>query len=114
MIKTGFIKYFLIVLILNQAHAFVRSQTVDHWETVIMASDTWHYFPGMSEPPSDWPDIGFDDSSWLSGPGGIGYGNDDDATVISPVTSLYLRTYFLTIYIRKAPMRMVNILTGSN
>ncbi len=95
MLKTGFIKYFLIVLFLNQAHAFVRSQSVDHWETVVMASDTWHYFAGVSEPPSDWPDIGFDDSSWLSGPGGIGYGDDDDATVISPVTSLYLRTYFI-------------------
>jgi hypothetical protein len=59
-----------------------------------MASDIWHYFIGNSEPPSDWMSIGFDDSGWLEGPGGIGYGDDDDATIISPVTSVYLRKRF--------------------
>ena len=45
--------------------------------------------------PSNWNTIDFDDSSWLSGPSSIGYGDDDDITVIDPVVSLYLRKTFL-------------------
>ena len=72
----------------------VDSQTINHWEMVVAASDTWHYFPGNSEPPAAWANTNFDESSWLSGPGGIGYGDGDDATIISPVLSVYLRTSF--------------------
>jgi len=42
----------------------------------IYVGDTWRYFKGMSEPPSNWNDIGFDDSAWLEGPTGIGYSSD--------------------------------------
>jgi hypothetical protein len=59
-----------------------------------MASDTWSYLPGNSEPPLNWIEPGFNDSSWQSGSGGIGYGDGDDATVISPVTSVYVRIKF--------------------
>lgn len=72
----------------------LKSQTVDHWETVVMAGDIWSYFPGNSEPPADWAETGFNDSSWQTGPGGIGYGDGDDATVINAVTSVYLRIKF--------------------
>lgn len=67
---------------------------VDHWETIVMAEDSWMYFPGDSQPPPDWNDLSFDDSVWPSGPGGIGYGDEDDATVIDPVISLYMRIRF--------------------
>ena len=72
----------------------VNSQTINHWEMVIAASDTWQYFPGTSEPPTTWANKDFDATSWLSGPGGIGYGDGDDGTTISAVPSVYLRINF--------------------
>ncbi|MHC4302647.1 MAG: InlB B-repeat-containing protein, partial [Planctomycetota bacterium] len=42
----------------------------------ISAGDTWRYFKGTVEPPANWNDLGFDDSSWLLGPTGIGYSSD--------------------------------------
>jgi hypothetical protein len=65
-----------------------------HWESVILAGQQWKYLPAVSEPPADWMMPGFDDSSWPVGPGGIGYADGDDATVIGPVNSLYLRRSF--------------------
>jgi len=70
------------------------SQSVNHWEMVVASGDTWSYFPGNSEPPFTWPNTDFETRYWASGPGGIGYGDNDDATVIGNVTSLYMRLNF--------------------
>ena len=72
-----------------------------HWETVIEWGDEWKYFVPQSEPPSDWRTVGFDDSDWLSGPSGFGYGDNDDSTNVgsqdpfepSPV-SIFIRKKF--------------------
>ena len=48
---------------------------VQHWETVINWGDEWNYFLGTSNPPSDWLYPEFNDSEWLSGPSGFGYGD---------------------------------------
>jgi hypothetical protein len=51
---------------------------------LIHAGDIWKYFEGTGEPSGgnvNWTRrTGFDDSGWLSGPTGIGYGDGDDAT----------------------------------
>ncbi len=65
-----------------------------HWETAVYATDTWRFRLGTSEPDPAWKDPGFDDAFWSLGPGGIGYGDGDDATVIPPVPSVYLRIRF--------------------
>ncbi len=71
------------------------SQSVNHWEGIIEAADTWKYIIPVSEPPQEWTDPGFDDTSWLSGPGGFGYGDDDDSTQVPPGTiSVYIRKSF--------------------
>lgn len=88
----NFLMAVLCLLITMQASA-----QVDHWESIILAEDTWHYHPGTTAPDPQWKSDGFDDSGWLSGPGGIGYGDGDDNTVISPVLSLYLRTEFTIV-----------------
>ncbi len=65
------------------------------WRTLVMAEDQWSYFSAdIAAPAPNWQLPGFDDSSWLTGPGGIGYEDNDDATIIEPVHSLYLRTSF--------------------
>ena len=79
------------LLLFNLQCFKLASQTIDHWETVIMANDIWSFLPGNTEPPNDWNEPGFDDSLWQKGPGGIGYGDGDDATVIDPVISLVLK-----------------------
>ncbi|NVO02208.1 MAG: CotH kinase family protein [Bacteroidetes bacterium] len=71
-----------------------RTAFFDHWEVPIYANIQWKYFLGYSEPPSDWREVTFNDASWTSGQGGIGYGDGDDSTVITPTISLYMRKSF--------------------
>ena len=66
----------------------------DHWETAVYADDEWAYLIPESELPSDWNTIGFDDSDWSTGPGGFGYGDEDDGTEIDSALSVYLRRIF--------------------
>ena len=66
----------------------------DHWETAVYAGDNWSYIVPETELPTDWNSLGFDDTSWLTGPGGFGYGDEDDGTEIDPSISVYLRRIF--------------------
>jgi len=71
-----------------------RKPAVNHWETAIFASDSWKYFVGTQEPPYNWKELGFNAATWSEGPGGIGYGDDDDLTVIGMAYSVYMRRSF--------------------
>ncbi len=88
------VKYYCFLFLFLQT--LLHGQAPDYdWRTLVMAEDQWTYFPADVAPPAqNWQLSGFDDSSWLTGPGGIGYADDDDATTIDPVYSLYLRTSF--------------------
>lgn len=90
-------KLFLIILfVLPVASLF--SQAVDHYETVIYDSDTWKYFVGTSDPGASWKNKTFDDSSWSSGEGGFGFGDNDDRTVISTsAISVFIRKTFTIV-----------------
>jgi hypothetical protein len=85
---------FSLCAVLSFNTLFAQNATVDHWETVVYADDMWRYFRGVSEPDANWKKLSFDDSGWAQGPGGIGYGDGDDNTIIEPCTSLYLRIKF--------------------
>ncbi|MEO8231359.1 MAG: CotH kinase family protein [Ignavibacteriota bacterium] len=72
-----------------------RTEYVKHWETIIDWGDVWKYRLGTSEPPVAWKNLGFDDQSWLSGPSGFGYGDNDDSTIVpASVNSVYVRKTF--------------------
>lgn len=86
-------RYFLLLFVFF-TNILVSAQGVDHWESLVNAGNEWRYFTGVSEPPAAWTDLTFDDGSWAKGPGGIGYGDGDDATIIMPVASVYLRRTF--------------------
>lgn len=63
----------------------------------ISKGDNCLYFEGTSEPPATWSYENFDDSSWTSAPMGLGYGDDDDATVLNMngnYSSVYVRLPF--------------------
>ncbi len=66
-------------------------------QRLINIGDEWRYFKGTQAPPTDWNSLSFDDSTWLSGPTGIGYGDSDDATVLSDMNNGYL-----TVFARRA------------
>ena len=42
----------------------------------------------------NWTSVSFDDSGWTPGTGGVGYGDDDDNTVVDPAISVYCRYPF--------------------
>lgn len=87
-------KYSVIVLLLLMAEHGL-SQPIDHWETVVYDSMKWRYWPGTSAPGANWHTPAFNDQLWQEGRGGIGYGDGDDRTVISPVISVFLRRKFM-------------------
>lgn len=85
-------KYWILLALITFGTQTLNAQL--HWESIVVSGVVWNYFPATSEPPADWMQTGFDDSEWPVGNGGIGYADNDDATVINPVNSLYLRTTF--------------------
>jgi len=65
---------------------------------LVRHGDDWSYRKGTSEPQADWktaPDAGLD-PAWLIGPGGFGYADEDDATVLDDMLNGYN-----TVYIRR-------------
>ncbi|HKK42320.1 MAG TPA: CotH kinase family protein [Bacteroidales bacterium] len=84
----------LLMIMSSMSMAFLRGQTINHWETAVFNTDTWHYFVGTSEPDANWRSLSFDDSSWPTGIGGFGYSDDDDNTVIPQTSSVYIRIKF--------------------
>ena len=70
-------------LALRSREEALFEERVIHDDTALVRSnEIWRYRKGTSEPPASWLSEGFDDSAWLSGPTGIGYGDDDDRTVL--------------------------------
>jgi hypothetical protein len=64
--------------------------------TLISEGDTWRYFKGSTWPGNAWVTLAFDDSAWLTGMSGIGYGDNDDSTVLSDMQNSYT-----TVFTRK-------------
>ena len=71
-----------------------RIPTIDHYESIITANQTWNYIVPTTEPNASWRSPGAALTGWLSGVGGIGFGDGDDGTTIGTSTSVYLRKTF--------------------
>jgi hypothetical protein len=90
--------------------AFVDFSVPSHWvagplsrivggTSLIAPGDEWRFFRGTEAPaggPSGWTQRGYNHSSWETGATGIGYGDDDDATVLDDMEGNYT-----TVYARK-------------
>ena len=70
-------------------------------DAIVTASATWRYRDDGSDQGMAWRAPGFDDSGWSAGPGELGYGDGDEATVVNcgpsaPVcnTGNFITTYF--------------------
>lgn len=59
---------------------------------------TWRWFYAEGGPGDGWAAPGFDDSTWAQGAGELGYGDSDEATIISTSpTPRPLTAYFRTV-----------------
>ncbi|HSO86844.1 MAG TPA: CotH kinase family protein [Draconibacterium sp.] len=79
-----------------------RLQIPLQWYTIINIKQNWKYFIPKSEPSSTWKSFGFNESGWLTGNSGIGFGDNDDNTVI-PVGSIsvFMRKKFTVTNLEK-------------
>lgn len=73
---------------------FLAFASTDHWESIITTGSQCHYLVPTAPVDDLWTSIEFDDSGWATGPGGIGYGDDDDSTLIDTAISVYCRYTF--------------------
>ena len=99
----------LLLLLYNLNSFSANTKPVDHWETAIYYNDTWNYQPGYSEPGAGWNTLSFNDSSWMEGPGGIGYGDGDDNTTMGQNVSLFLRIKFNIIDTSKIESAILHV-----
>lgn len=53
----------------------------------------WRFFKGTAKPPYKWTDIDFDDSNWLNGFSGLGYGNSRNRTYLGDMQGNYSTVY---------------------
>lgn len=69
-------------------------------EVLVATGSTWRYRKGISEPPTAWKQLGFNEASdsvtWQSGIASIGFGDNDDNTILSDMEGNYS-----TINVRK-------------
>lgn len=69
-----------------------RAQTI-----LVPMGSTWKYLDNGSNQGTGWRATSFNDGSWASGPAELGYGDNDEATVVSygsSSSSKYVTTYF--------------------
>lgn len=68
-------------------------------EPLLTSGSTWRYYNEGEAAPSGWEEVGFDDSGWDRGVAQLGFGEGDEATVITRGSTLTYRTaYFRTSF----------------
>jgi len=67
-------------------------------QTILIPEDaTWKYLDDGTDQDTSWQEISFVDTTWASGPAELGYGDNDEATVLSFGSDLdnkYITYYF--------------------
>lgn len=84
---------------------------------IISVGDTWRYYKGYGEastPVTLWRQIGFGDSGWLQGPTGIGYGDNDDATVLNDMSGGYWSIFCRKTFTIADPSSVENLVLSIN
>ncbi|MEY4931527.1 MAG: hypothetical protein RI909_2251, partial [Bacteroidota bacterium] len=92
-LKRRLISHTGILLFIVFSHSVEAQTAVDHWETVVYDSMIWR-FKSNADPGADWNRPTFNDQSWAQGKGGLGYGDNDDRTVIGTTLAVFLRKKF--------------------
>jgi len=80
--------------LLIEASGLDRNYLPENWQCPVVESDNWNYIIPLANSNDSWMLPGFTLLGWSSGPGGIGYSDGDDATVISNTNVVYIRKTF--------------------
>lgn len=86
--------YITLLFFLSGGITGISAQTTDHWETVVDGATLSAYFPGYTAPNDSWKELAFDDDTWNKGYASLGYGDNDDLTVVDQVLTVYTRAEF--------------------
>jgi len=78
-------------------HVLVNSP-VPLAQTLVATGSVWKYLDTGVDLSNAWRAVDFEDSAWNSGPAELGYGDDDEATVLSFGTNASMK--FTTYYFR--------------
>lgn len=68
-----------------------RREEPVNWNTIVSQGDDWKYLVPTFEPATNWRLNSFDDSKWATGKSGFGFGDNDDATIVTVSKSIFLR-----------------------
>ena len=79
---------------------FTTQDIVQGPQTFISFGDSWKYLDNGSNQGTAWRVTGFNDAAWASGNAQLGYGDGDEATVVSYGPNA--NTKYITTYFRKA------------
>lgn len=84
----------IALLFIGLTMSVILNAQTNHWETAVFENDTWRYVVPTAEPDTNWRKISFNASSWQQGPGGFGFADGDDNTVVSQTVSVFIRITF--------------------
>lgn len=93
----------------------LRPVVVQVDDTLLAAGSTWRYLDNGSNPGTAWRGTNFNDSAWKSGPAQLGYGDGDEATVISygpSASGKYITSYFRQSFTVHPAARYTNLVLG--
>ncbi|MFZ1678756.1 MAG: CotH kinase family protein, partial [Saprospiraceae bacterium] len=75
---------FTLTAVANPGFNFVRwEKVISSQVTLLAAGSIWKYSDATSAPPSNWYQTDFNDAGWSTGLAQLGYGDGDEATVLS-------------------------------
>ena len=80
--------------------------------TVLERGSSWRYLDDGSNQGTAWQQPGFDDSAWQSGPGQLGFGDGDEATILGygpDENNKYATTYFRSTFQIDNPQEVVGL-----
>ncbi len=69
-------------------------------DSLLEAGSQWRFLDDGSDQGSAWSEPRFDDTSWRSGRAQLGYGDNDEVTVVNggPSNNRYITTYFRALF----------------
>ena len=80
---------------------------------LVPAGAVWRYLPVTNDVGTAWREFDYDDSSWPSGPAQLGYGDQDEATVVpfywDPQGGKNISTYFRHAFTVAGSARYTNL-----
>lgn len=96
----------------GEAIGLYRTELAPQDVTLITLEAAWKYLDRGTNPGASWMNLTFDDSTWLQGNGELGYGEGDEATVVSygpSASAKYPTTHFRHQFSVTDPARLGNI-----